>query len=695
MLSFLLVAAALCPPGDLAQMRPVSGAGLRGDPSVVTRATVVRDGTAWDTTEAVKVDAGGEVAIELGERRLVGALALQADNDDEYVVDGSLDGMQWTTIWTAEIDRSGAGLRTRHIALRSPVEVTMLRVRPRAGDGNYSVGRLRALCQAPSEWEHEWLQALSPVHFWRTLNNEKMVAFKGWLAFAGALLLLVGALLEWTRRAKLYKRTRDTLLIILAVISCASWFNLFHFHFDGFVHDWEFFHYYLGAKYFPEIGYTHLYECTTAAELEVFGRARLEGRAIRNLSTNQLESAQPVLDNPASCTDRFTPQRWRGFVGDVMYFRSHYSTEKWNDVIHDHGYNATPVWGLAGRALASSGPATVDQIESLAMLDPLLLAIMWCFALWAFGWRSTAVAMLWWGTNYPARYLWNGGAYLRMDWLALAVIGVCLVRKDKREWGGAALTTSALLRIFPGFIVVAIVCKAGWELVREKKITHETKRFVLGCVTALLVLVPASVAVCGTAAYPAFIANSKKHLATALTNNMGWKTVVAYQQSTRVTQLHDGSARDPFHAWKAMRLQVFEQRKVIFYLGLLGFLALITWSTRGKPDWIALALGAGLVPIASELTCYYYSFFLLFGFLWQRQRAIGVALLSLSALTCAIAGILGMEDEQFFWISILVVLFAAGSAVLIRLADTGEGDAPVSAAQPARPTRRSKRAATA
>ncbi len=107
------------------------------------------------------------------------------------------------------------------------------------------------------------------------------------------------------------------------------------------------------------------------------------------------------------------------------------------------------MWGLAGRALASLAPATVDSIKHLALLDPLLLTVMWCFALWAFGWRPTAVAMLWWGTNLPARYLWNGGAYLRMDWLAFAVIGVCMVRKEKHAAGGVLLTTSALLRVFP------------------------------------------------------------------------------------------------------------------------------------------------------------------------------------------------------------------------------------------------------
>ena len=665
MFGLLLVAAALCPQGDLAQGRKVSGAGTTGDLSVVTQPLIVEEGTVWDTREAVKVDGAGEITVDLGESFPVAALILQADNDDEYAIEGSADGLAWTPLWVAEADPTGPGLRTRHASLRRPVELKLLRVRPRGGDGNYSVARLRALCYVPSDWANEWMRALSPLHWWRALNNDSMVRFKGWLALAGTLLLMLGAILEGLRRSQALRRTRDALLILLAVISCASWFNLMHFHFDGFVHDWEFFHYYLGAKYFPEIGYTHLYECTTAAELELYGHAAVDGRLIRNLATNHLESAQPVIDDPGLCIRAFTADRWSAFKHDVTYFRGRYSKEKWNDVIHDHGYNATPVWGLAGRFFASGSTATVSTIQNLALLDPILLAIMWCFALWAFGWRPTAVAMLWWGTNYPARYLWNGGAYLRMDWLALAVIGVSMVRKEKHGMGGFALTTAALLRVFPGFIVIGLICKVAWELLRTKVIRPETKRFVAGCVASLVILVPISVAVCGLDAYPAFVANSKKHLATALTNNMGWKTWVAYQESTRVSLAHEPGASDPFGRWKADRLRVFEQRKSIFYAGLLVFLALLTWSVRKRADWLALCLGVGMIPIASELTCYYYSIFLIFGFLWLQRRFIGIALLALSAFTCLMANLRGQEDEQFFWISIAVTLFSALAALAV------------------------------
>ena len=55
----------------------------------------------------------------------------------------------------------------------------------------------------------------------------------------------------------------------LGVLAFACWWNLGAFHFGHrYVHTPEFFHYYLGAKYFDELGYTRLYDCAAAVEVE-------------------------------------------------------------------------------------------------------------------------------------------------------------------------------------------------------------------------------------------------------------------------------------------------------------------------------------------------------------------------------------------------------------------------------------------
>src|SRR5262249_18380792 len=76
------------------------------------------------------------------------------------------------------------------------------------------------------------------------------------------------------------------------------------------------------------------------------------------------------------------------------------------------------------------------------------------------------------------------------------IAGICLVRRGRPGLGGFALTWSALLRIFPAFIVVALLLKYAVVWVRERRVTvpAELKRFGLGCAAAALLLVPPSLA---------------------------------------------------------------------------------------------------------------------------------------------------------------------------------------------------------
>ena len=73
-------------------------------------------------------------------------------------------------------------------------------------------------------------------------------------------------------------------------------------------------------------------------------------------------------------------------------------------------------------------------------------------SLWAFGWRTTCVALAVFATNFPSRFYWTGGAFLRWDWLFYFVGGVCLVKKERNVLGGFFLGYSTLLRIFPVFV---------------------------------------------------------------------------------------------------------------------------------------------------------------------------------------------------------------------------------------------------
>ena len=656
-----------CVAGNLASGHPATvGGAVVSAPVTVERH--VPDGAAWNAPGTVIVSASDPLTVDLGEVQELRALALQGDDNDEYVVEGSVDGQSWRTIWTAA-RAFGMGLRTRHHVLDDAATARFLRIYGQAGDGRYAIGWVGAYCRVPDPFPEDPSRR-SPLVLWRSLDDGAVVALKGLLASAGALLLLAGAWLRWRGREALLRRTRDVILGVLGLLAFAGWFNFGRFHYDDHVHQWDIYHYYIGAKYLPELGYTRMYECTTIAEAEVFGAASVAGRTITNLTTNLVEPAAPAVAEPTRCTSRFSPERWRAFTEDIRFFRGLFTESRWREVLHDHGYNGSPVWGILGRAL-SLGPAAPGQLELLALIDPLLLVVMWAFVAWAFGWRTACVALLYWGTNYPARYFWNGGAFLRQDWLCAAVVGVCLTRRDRPVLGGFAVGASALLRIFPGFLFAGLLAKlvAGWIAERRLHVPVPTRRFLLGGLLAGAVLVPLAV-LAGSGrpeAVAEFVDNSRKHLETPLTNNMGWKTVVGYQKLTRASVQVRPAQADAWGGWKDARRRTFDTRRPIFVAGVVVFVLLLGWASAGQADWVALVLGVGLIAFAAELTCYYYSILLLYALLWPRQPLVGVGLLAVAAAGAYMPRFVFWDDARYYDISLWCLVFIVAATVLVGL----------------------------
>src|SRR5262249_43781758 len=283
----------------------------------------------------------------------------------------------------------------------------------------------------------------------RLLGENLVETIKIVLATGGAVVLLWGLALRLRGRPDAYKRLRDALILALGLLGGACWWNLFEFHHEGiYFHAWDAYHYYVGAKYFRELGYTGLYRCTAIADAEDGLLEDVRRRQVRDLETNMLRGTQEILAEPEKCKRNFSEERWLAFKHDIDFFRSRAPGRLWADIQVDHGYNPTPVWGILGTTLASTGPASTSQLRVLALLDPLLLLVMWACVGRVFGWRAMCVALLYWGTNYPARFMWVGGAYLRQDWLAAMTIGLCLLRRGRMASAGFMLTLSALLRVF-------------------------------------------------------------------------------------------------------------------------------------------------------------------------------------------------------------------------------------------------------
>jgi len=484
---------------------------------------------------------------------------------------------------------------------------------------------------------------------------------KGVVAACAAALLLVEAWLRRQGRSDLHRAPRDLLLIALATMSALAWWNFFQFHYPHYIHFSDTFHYYVGSKYFSELGYTRLYACTAIADAEAGPGTGVADRTLRNLETNRLEPTRDVLADPDSCRRHFSVDRWTAFARDVSWFRRRVSRSRWHAMQRDHGYNPPPSWGMLGGWLSDLGPASDLQILALNLLDPVLLALMWGGVAWAFGWRTLCVAVIYWGTNLFGVFGWNGGAFLRQGWLVLAIGGICCLRRNKPATAGALLTWSAFLRIFPGAILVAIGIAAAWGMWRERRfaLAPAHRRLAMGGLLAAGTIVSLSLLTFGgPGPWVGFVDNSRIHLATPLKNHVGLPTVLAYDADAVDRRIQEDSAIERYESWRDARRERFAERVAVYWTLLAAFVVALALAVRGQPDWVAAVLGIGLIPMAFELTNYYYAILLGYGLLFLRKEVIGAALCGVAALSWAIVDRWQWQDEILTWCSAMVILFA-------------------------------------
>ena len=480
------------------------------------------------------------------------------------------------------------------------------------------------------------------------------------IALAGCGLLIWSVIVRWLGRPRMHRRLRDALLGTLAALSALCWSNFFQFHYSQYFHPSDLYHYYMGAKYFPELDYTKLYECTAAADIAAGFEEQVVSRELRDLRSNTITTTQAVVADPTRCTRHFSPDRWAEFERDVGWFRGRLSEQNWNKLYVDHGYNASPAWGILGITIANLAPSTGSWIIVLTLLDWLLLLTMWGFVWRAFGWRVMCVALIFWGVNHLSHYGWNGGSYLRQDWLALLIIGICCIRMERPLAGGFALACATFSRIYPGFIFIALGLKAAWEIKRRRRlwISAAHRRIALGGLLAVVTILPLSaLSAGGWSAWFGFTQNIRLHLDSPSVNRTGLQAVIAYDRDTRVERLIKRSTLDISSRWTRHRIFTFEQRRWLFWSLVIGFTALLAYAVREREDWVAAVLGIGLIPVVGEPGGYYLSALLGFGFLTQRSEGYGAVLCGFAALTLSVTKIWDWPDDIFLALSIQVLAF--------------------------------------
>lgn len=458
-------------------------------------------------------------------------------------------------------------------------------------------------------------------------------------------------------------------LVLCAVLAVCHYTRLGNWPHQRYVNGWEFFHYYLGSKYLPELGYTGLYEAALIADVDTGRKFHHEKDAIRNLSTGGCLPVDKVLSQHETILDDFSKDRWSEFKTDVAYFKHVLTQFQWDRIFHDKGYNATPMWSMLISPLTNnvrtSQPA---HLTVLALADPLLLAFA-VIAVWrTFDSRSALLMIILIGTHMTTSHTHMKGALLRTDWVVTLVLAVCALKAQRPALAGALLAWAAASRVFPTFFAAGPLMLALVPPLCSTSRRYQYARFARSFCATLVVLVVAAWAVWGSQVWLEFIAKIWEHNDSFSPWRVGLKHLFlgAYKYQP------DGAASHQ---------EIFHQRWMLWWL-LQGLLLIVVVGViRDLDPWEGLACGFITTFFMVAPTYYYYIMLvipLLFfcGRLERPERAAGLLwLLGSSSLAYAIHDAQGRTLLLFFVLSCLL-LGVCLLMVLAAIAHAYQSSAP-------------------
>jgi hypothetical protein len=317
-----------------------------------------------------------------------------------------------------------------------------------------------------------------------------MTAYQAFAAVRLVLVLLLAGVFVWLAAGRPLTRRVQLLVFGLLGAAAVAYPNFFVFHPNrGLIHYWDAFHYFMGAKYLPELGYQRLYEATWVAGREL-GAFR-DVTHVRDLATYGFRDVRTI--DAAAVRARFSRERWQGFKRDLAFLGPR--IPEWPGPLLDHGYNDPPPRALLLHLLVRRVPASTLTLSLLTSIDYLFILAA-CAAVWrAFGAIPTALAFACLWLSFFARFDFVGGSVVRWDWIAALLIGVAALARGAGVTAGVCLGYAALARIFPVVFVLPLGIK--WLQGRLRGAPGRTTGRCLVAALGLMVVVGVGLLVAG------------------------------------------------------------------------------------------------------------------------------------------------------------------------------------------------------
>lgn len=351
-------------------------------------------------------------------------------------------------------------------------------------------------------WRERWTAAKANSRWWvfaaagafavlsylLLKSHHRLISLNYCFYACGAAALYL-AVRTFIRPRNLLERGAFTLalaVLVLGVLHQVTAVPLARMYDRGAIRAWNMYHYYLGSKYFAEVGYTELYPQTIVADREMKNRLRNVMR-LRDMTDYEVRSVEALV--PDEPLPAFTPERWEQFKQDLAVFIPMASPRIWQQIVLDRGYNPTPFWNSVGHVFSNAFDIRRrSQLLRATSIDLVLYALMFLGVCWAFG-VEPALLVLFCFALLPFNLPRLIGGYIQYDWITAITLGVCFLRKRWPIAAAVSLGYGTMARVFPLILAGGLAFPALRQLLRERRLDKFYWKFAIAfflfCVAGL------------------------------------------------------------------------------------------------------------------------------------------------------------------------------------------------------------------
>ncbi len=488
---------------------------------------------------------------------------------------------------------------------------------------------------------------------------------------AQILLVTLGALLAHSYSGKEQRRTHFFCIwAMIGLAASALWLenrrDLNRFYGQHKISRiWNVFHYYMGAKYFNELGYEDLYNCIYVAEADLGNRFR-KHTTVRDLTTLNMISRETAVIRGQTCVDeRFTKERWAEFRRDWGVLRKHASAKKWSRMLQDRGYNPTPFWTVIGTQLTHAVDLTdFRQILWMGTLDWILITLTIAGLTWAFGVLSALACLVIFTIHFVNDDRLIGGI-LQYDWWCAIMMSLACYHRRKMSLAGCLLAYATCARVFPAFLILGpllfYISRRAVGAPPERFLGRFLTSFMISCLVFVLVG-------CGTARGVSAWNNFRAKIST----HSGNQIYSARRVGLKMAFAHAYDKYERPHGEE--KVDVFNAHRIYFFLAALLISTVAALACIRTPSVYVFIPALSFVFVPLILSRYYWSLLLIMVPLIRRDTHPALRIAVASGMAFVFVGhylyeaLADSPYHSYLWVNLaLTLVLPTLSIVCIRI----------------------------